>query len=55
MSGLKINYTKSELIPLNISQQEGTTLANILGCKVEKLSITYLETPLHWKKLSKND
>jgi hypothetical protein len=55
MSGLRINYTKSELIPLNISQQEGTTLANILGCKVGKLPITYLGTPLHWKKLNKND
>jgi hypothetical protein len=34
ISGLKINYTKSELIPLNITNQEGTQLANILGCKL---------------------
>jgi hypothetical protein len=44
MSGLKINYTKSELIPLNISHQEGIQLANMLGCKLGSLPITYLGT-----------
>lgn len=46
--GLKINYIKSELIPLNIS--EGVAYANILECKVNKLPIKYLGVPLHWKK-----
>jgi hypothetical protein len=50
MSGLKINFTKCELMPLNISNQDGQYLANILECKVGTLSITYLETSLHWKK-----
>jgi Reverse transcriptase (RNA-dependent DNA polymerase) len=47
MSGLKINYTKSEFIPLNISNQEGTQLANMLRCKLGSFPITYLGTPLH--------
>jgi hypothetical protein len=47
MSGLTINFTKSELIPLNISTQEGQQYANILGCKVCTFPITYLGTPLH--------
>jgi hypothetical protein len=55
MSGLKINFTKSELIPLNISTQEGQQYANILGCKVGTLPLTYLGTPLHWKKLKIHD
>jgi hypothetical protein len=55
MSGLRINYTKSELIPLNITQKEGTTFVNILECKIGKLPITYLGPPLHWKKLNKTD
>jgi hypothetical protein len=55
MSGLKINFTKSELISLNISTQEGQQYANILGCKVGTLPLTYLGTPLHWKKLKIHD
>jgi hypothetical protein len=50
MSGLKINFTKSELISLNISTQDGQQLAHILKCKVDTLLITYLGTLLHWKK-----
>jgi hypothetical protein len=54
MSGLKINFTKSELISLNISNQDRHHLANILGCKVSTLPITYLGTPLHWKIIKKS-
>jgi hypothetical protein len=55
LSGLKINYTKSEFIPLNLSESEGTQLANILGCKIASLLITYLGVPLHWHKLRNKD
>lgn len=47
LSGLKINFSKSELIPLNIEESFGVFLANILGCKVITLPITYLGIPLH--------
>jgi hypothetical protein len=36
LSGLKINYAKSEFIPLNISDQKSTELAQIFGCKISK-------------------
>jgi hypothetical protein len=41
MTNLKINYSKNELIPLNNMEQKGTSLANIIGCKVGKLPIKY--------------
>jgi hypothetical protein len=47
LSGLKINFTKSTLIPLNISDEEGLLYANILGCEMNKSPITYLGVPLH--------
>jgi hypothetical protein len=47
LSGLKINYTKSELIPLNLTDEESTCLAQIFGYKVDKLLINYFGVPLH--------
>lgn len=54
-SGLKINYSKSALIPLNISDTLACNLSNQLGCQTSSLPITYLGVPLHWKKLSPSD
>jgi hypothetical protein len=53
--GLKINYSKSSLVPLNISDQESIDYATILGCEISNLPITYLGVPLHWKKLRVSD
>jgi hypothetical protein len=39
LSGLKTNYSKSELIPLNLTEQEGTTLAIKVECKLRTLTI----------------
>jgi hypothetical protein len=55
MSSLNINYSKSELIPLNLSDDEDNHLAEILGCKIGSLPIKYLVVPLHWKKLRNRD
>jgi hypothetical protein len=49
---LKINFDKCEMIPLNISDYQGVHLANYLGCKLSHLSLTYLDVPLHFKKLT---
>lgn len=35
LSGLKINFSKSEIIPINITEDDGQQLANMLGCKIE--------------------
>jgi hypothetical protein len=45
--GLKINYTKSKLILLNLTEQESNNMAQLFGCKVSTLPIKYLGIPLH--------
>jgi Reverse transcriptase (RNA-dependent DNA polymerase) len=55
ISGLKINFLKSEIIPLNISPDEGLYFANLLNCTLGKLPLKYLGVKLHWKRPSKTD
>ena len=45
-TGLKINYTKSQLMPINVNAQKTLDLANALGCQVGEMSFTYLGLPL---------
>jgi mannosylglycoprotein endo-beta-mannosidase len=45
-TGLKVNYNKSNLYPLNMSQDKADLLASILGCKIGSLPFTYLGLPL---------
>lgn len=51
VSGLKVNWGKSSLIPVKDVPQI-QNLANILGCKIEELPITYLGMPLGRKDLA---
>jgi hypothetical protein len=53
ISGLKVTFAKSELIPLNISSVQALHFSHLLGCKLEKLPIKYLDIFLHWKLLLK--
>jgi hypothetical protein len=46
LSGMKINFVRSELVPLNLTKSEGSQLAEQLGCKVFSLSLMYLGMPL---------
>jgi hypothetical protein len=55
LSGLKINYAKSTLVPLNISNDLGVVCVSILGCDLSELPLTYLGVHLHWRKLTTND
>jgi hypothetical protein len=51
--GLKVNFAKSELIPLNIFSATSLHFSHILGCKLGKLPRKYLGISLHWKVLFK--
>lgn len=46
MTGLEVNYEKSSLVSWNSKCPWVEEMAGIIGCKVEKLSITYLGLPL---------
>jgi Reverse transcriptase (RNA-dependent DNA polymerase) len=47
ISDLKINFAKSELIPLNISTSDATAPAALFQCKIGRLPMKYLGLPLH--------
>ena len=45
-TGLTINFHKSSMVPINISQERCHDLANSFGCKVESMPFTYLGRPM---------
>ena len=45
-TGLKVNFSKSSMIPLNMFDEEGLRIANLLGCIVGTLPFTYLGLPM---------
>jgi Reverse transcriptase (RNA-dependent DNA polymerase) len=53
ISGLKVNFAKSKFISLNITTVQAHHFSNILGCKLEKLSLKYFGISLRWKASSR--
>jgi hypothetical protein len=45
-TGLRVNYRKSCLVPLNLSSERAQQLAGVFGCKLESLPFTYLGLPM---------
>ena len=48
--GLKVNYQKSNLIPINVNEEDAHALSLILGCSVGTFPFTYLGVPLSTTK-----
>ena len=48
---MRINYSKSELIPINMDAQELADLLSILVCNKGNFPIKYLGIPIHYAKL----
>ena len=42
MSGLKINYHKSEVFVFGVTKEDSDKVANIFNCKLASLPMTYL-------------
>jgi hypothetical protein len=45
-NGLKVNYNKSLMVPINLSEDRFNHLANTFGCSKGSLPFTYLSLPL---------
>lgn len=45
-TGLKVNYSKSQILPINVSQDKMEILANTFGCRIGTLPFTYLGPPM---------
>ena len=46
MSGLKINYQKSEVFGVGINADEQTTIGNLINCEVGVFLLKYLGVPV---------
>jgi len=51
MSGLKINYHKSEVYVFGVVEARQNEISNMLNCRVGSLPLSYLGFPIHGKKL----
>jgi hypothetical protein len=51
MSGLKINYHKSEVATFGVDKENEDSIANMLNCKVGSLPMKYLGFPISDKRL----
>jgi hypothetical protein len=45
-TGLRVNYQKSFLIPINVTQEKTDCLAQTFGCSVGTMPFTYLGLPM---------
>ena len=55
LSGMRINYNKSDLITLGISEEDKLALARCFCCNIGDFPIKYLGVPLHFNKLKRED
>jgi hypothetical protein len=55
LSGMRINYHKSELVPLNLSEEQVHLAAHIFSCPIGSFPIKYLGVPLHFDNLKRED
>jgi hypothetical protein len=53
ISGMKINYHKSDLVPINLEEEETQLYGRVFCCKLR--SFPYLGVPLHHEKLKRED
>jgi hypothetical protein len=45
-TGLLVNYAKSCMVPLNITEEKAELMIGVLGCKLQGMSFTYLGLPM---------
>jgi hypothetical protein len=55
VSGMRINFHKSEVIPLNLEEDVVHDISHILACPIGALPFRYLGVPLHFDKLKRED
>jgi hypothetical protein len=55
LSGLKINFHKSELFCFGKAKEDEQQYKHIFGCEVGSLPSRYLGVPIHYKTLRNSD
>jgi hypothetical protein len=55
VSGMRINFNKSDFIPLNLGAAQMHEVAHILNCPMGSLPFKYLGAPIYFEKLKRED
>ena len=55
LSGLRINFHKCDLVPINVPEEDAQAFAQILSCRLGDFPLKYLGVPLHHTKLRRED
>lgn len=55
ISGMRVNFLKSELIPMNLSEIEAHEISHLFSCPLGAFPIKYLGIPLSYEKLRRED
>jgi hypothetical protein len=55
LSGLKINFHKSELFCFGNAREEEQQYKHIFGCEAGSMPFKYLGVPIHYKTLRNSD
>jgi len=55
ISGMRINFHKTEVIPMNLDQTQIHEISHIFGCPVGSFPMKYLGVALHFDKLKREE
>jgi hypothetical protein len=45
-TGLKVNFSKSGMVPLNMSHEKADIMTGVFACKLQEMPFTYLGLPM---------
>jgi hypothetical protein len=55
VSGMRINFHKSQYISMNLVPEDDHEISHILCCPIGHLPFNYLGVPIHFEKLKRED
>jgi hypothetical protein len=55
VSGMRINFYKSEIISMNLELEDSHDISHLLSCPMGSLPFKYLGVTLHFEKLKRED
>jgi hypothetical protein len=55
VSGMRINFHKSEFIPMKLDESDIHNITHVLACPIGSFPVKYLGIPLHYDKLKRED